>query len=132
MKKTRACWTCQYRSPIPTYSGDRFACRKYGCNVKPNQRCAKGDEVFEFNFPPYRNVPKSDWESHAEQVRYTIGELEEALAAIEKRDERNFVEELMDAHHSNETSLRGFAQETLDDAARKVVEKNAERGYYRK
>lgn len=131
MKQTKTCWNCPHRSPIPTYFGNKYACKKYGYNVKPDQKCVKGDKVFEFQFPTYKDVPNPNWDEHAAQVRYTIGELEEALDAIERGDEQNFLEELMDAHHSNETSLHGFTQDALDDAAKKVIEKNVQRGYYR-
>ena len=122
------CINCIYRNPTPTFSGDKYACHKTGYNVRLDQECVCR---FSFNFPEYKTTPKKgDWDDRQKQVEYTIGELEEALAAIEKRDESNYLEEVMDAHHSNETSLREFSQETLGEAAEKVRDKNAKRGYY--
>lgn len=83
-------------------------------------------------FPSYKTIP-STLPEIVNQIQHTRQECNEALDALTKygKDSPEFLDELMDITHSNETSLRMFTEEQREESIVRVIAKNFNRGYYR-
>ena len=91
-------------------------------------------EKWEYNFPAYKDIP-IDAVSQVRQFRKISEEWNEAITSwhdykFNSMNQDDYVMELMDIIHACETLLREFEQCVVDDCKKKVINKNAERGYY--
>ena len=85
--------------------------------------------MFTFNFPPYREIPKTRGGRVHQTAKIRLEAKEASEAA--HMDELSYVMELMDVIHAAETALREFDFELLDHAKDMVIRKNRNRRYYR-